>query len=134
MRWNRIVPAALVGGIAMWLASFVLHGIVMADTYVKYPEVFTQKQANPFWFLAIEFLIALPAAVLFSRTRSAWPAGIGGGAMFGFWVGAIGFFAQFFFPLVIEGFPYYLGWCWGGINLIVSVLLGAVLGVILPRA
>lgn len=133
MNWNRLVPAALVGGLAMWLASFVLHGMVMAATYAKYPEVFTQKAANPFSFLAIEILIALPAAALFARTRSAWAPGIGGGLTFGFWVGALSFFAQFFHPLVLEGFPYYLGWCWGGINMIVSLILGAVLGAILPR-
>ena len=47
--------------------------------------------------------------------------------------GMFGFFAQFFNPLVLEGFPYYLGWCWGGINLIVSLVLGLVLGAIVKR-
>jgi hypothetical protein len=34
----------------------------------------------------------------------------------------------------MEGFPYDLAWCWGGINLVVSLLLGAVLGAMIKRA
>ncbi len=83
MKWNRIVLAAVIGGIVMWLASFVLHGLVMGGTYVKYPEVFTQEEGN---------------------------------------------------PLVIEGFPYYMGWCWGGINMLVALCLGAALGGLIKKA
>lgn len=125
---GRILAAALVGGVVMWLASFVLHGVVMGATYMKYPDVFTQTASNPVWFLVIEVLIALPAAAIFARTRASWSPGVMGGLVFGFWIGFLGFFAQFFNPLVIEGFPYYLAWCWGGINVIVSLALGAVLG------
>ena len=134
MSWNRAIVAGLVGGIAMWLASFVLHGLIMGATYMKYPEVFSQEASNPLWFLVIEILIAIPAAVIFAKTRASWSAGVAGGIAFGFWIGAFGFFAQFFNPLVIEGFPYYLAWCWGGINMIVSLILGAVLGGIVKAA
>ncbi len=134
MKWNRIIVAAMVGGIVMWLASFVLHGLVMGGTYMKYPEVFIQEEGNPLWFLILEILIALPAAVLFAKTRGSWSEGIVGGVTFGFWVGALGFFAQFFNPLVIEGFPYYMGWCWGGINMLVALCLGAVLGALIKKA
>lgn len=130
MNWGRILVVSLVGGIAMWLAGFVLHGVVMASTYMKYP-VFTQTAASPVYFLLIEVLIALPAAALFSKTRASWGAGVAGGVAFGFWVGFLGFFAQFFNPLIFEGFPYYLAWCWGGINMIVSLILGAVLGMMI---
>jgi hypothetical protein len=125
--------AALVGGIVMWLASFVLHGLIMGNTYLRYPEVFTQEQTNPLWFLIIEVLIAFPAAVIFARTRASWSEGIAGGLTFGFWLGLVGSFAQLFSPLVMEGFPYYLGWCWFGINMIVALFLGGVLGVMIRR-
>jgi len=128
MNWTRIAVAGVVGGIVMWLASFVLHGLVMGNTYTRYPEVFTQEEGNPLWFLVIEILIALPAAVIFAKTRRSWKPGIVGGVVFGFWLGLFGFFPQFFNPLVIDGFPYYLSWCWGGINMIVSLILGAILG------
>jgi hypothetical protein len=128
MNWTRATLAALVGGIAMWLVSFVLHGMVMGSTYTKYPEVFIQAEGNPLMFLVVEILIAFPAAVIFAKTRGTWAAGIGGGVVFGFWLGLVGSFAQFFSPLVMEGFPYYLAWCWFGINLIVSLVLGGVLG------
>jgi hypothetical protein len=35
---------------------------------------------------------------------------------------------------VIEGFPYYLIWCWLGIDVIAFAAMGAVLGAILRRA
>lgn len=40
-------------------------------------------------------------------------------------------FAQHFSPLVMEGFPYDLAWCWFGITLIVSLVLGAVRGLMI---
>ena len=132
MNWSRIILAGLIGGVVLWLASFVLHGLVMGATYMKYP-VFTQEEKSPFYFLLIEILIALPAAIIFAKTRASWAAGIAGGVVFGFWIGLLSFFPQFFNPLVIEGFPYYLGWCWGGINMIVSLILGAVLGVMIKK-
>lgn len=134
MNWNRAILAGVVGGIVLWLASFLLHGFVMANTYVKYPEVFSQEQSNPLWFLLLEILIAIPAAIIFTKTRASWAAGVTGGLVFGFWLGVLGFFPQFFNSLVIKDFPYYLGWCWGGIQIIVSLLLGAVLGVMIKRA
>lgn len=123
--------AALVGGVVMWLVSFVLHGLVLGSTYMKYAEVFTQEQANPLSFLVIEVLIAFPAAVIFARTRGSWAPGLGGGLTFGFWLGLIGSFAQLFSPIVIEGFPYYLGWCWWGVNLITTLALGATFGLLI---
>lgn len=130
MNWTRIILAGVVGGLAMWIASFLLHGFVMGGTYMDYPDVFAQEASNPMWFLLIEILIALPAAIIFGKTRRSWSDGVAGGLAFGFWIGVFGFFAQFFNPLVIEGFPYFLAWCWGGINLIVSLILGTVLGAI----
>ena len=128
MNWNRTILAALAGGVATWLVGFLLHGVIMASTYTKYSEVFSQEQANPLSFLVVEIFIALPAAVLFARTRGSWAAGVGGGVTFGFWLGLVGAFTELFNPIVLEGFPYYLGWCWWGIHLITFVVLGAVLG------
>ena len=76
---------------------------------------------------------ALPAAIIFAKTRGSWAAGINGGLAFGFLLGLFGSFAQFFSPMVIEGFPYYMGWCWFGINLIVSLALGTMLGLVIRR-
>ncbi|UCF66281.1 MAG: hypothetical protein JSV80_10825 [Acidobacteriota bacterium] len=134
MNWTRTIGAGVVGGIVLWIAAFVLHGLVMGSTYMKYPEVFTQEEANPLWFLLIEILIAIPAAIIFAKTRGSWSAGVLGGVIFGFWIGLFGFFPQFFNPLVIEGFPYYLAWCWAGINMILSLILGAVLGGIIKAS
>jgi hypothetical protein len=133
MNWTRALVAGVVGGIVMWIADFLLHGFVMAGTYVKYPEVFTQEQSNPLLFLVIEILIGIPAAIIFAKTRRSWAEGVKGGLSFGFWIGLLGFFPQFFNSLVIKDFPYFLSWCWGGITLIVALILGIVLGLIIKK-
>ena len=132
MNSTRALITGLVGGVVLWIVSFVLHGLVLGGTYMKYP-VFTQEPANPAWFLFIEILIAIPAAMIFARTRASWAPGIAGGLVFGFWIGLFGGFAQFFNPLILEGFPYYLSWCWFGVNVISSLVLGAVFGVMIRR-
>lgn len=133
MNWTKILIAGLAAGIAMNLADFVMHGFILGSTYTEYP-VFTSEQANPLWFLLISVLIALFAAILFSKTRECWAPGVAGGATFGFWLGMVAFFSEFYNPLVLEGFPYFLAWCWGGTSLITGVVGGAVLGAVLKRA
>lgn len=124
MNWIRIIAAGVVGGVVTNLVSFVLHGIIMADTYTKYP-IFTKEEASPLWFFLIAICIGIPTAILFAKTYRCWGAGVMGGVKFGFWVGLVWFFAYMYNPIVLEGFPYFLAWCWGGINLIVFVVYGA---------
>ena len=73
------------------------------------------------------------ACVLFAKTRDSWGDGFMGGATFGFHVGLVVFFLQFYPALVIEGFPYYLSWCWGGIDLIGFTILGGMLGLLYKK-
>lgn len=128
MNWGRVTIAGVAAGIVIWLADYVMHVMIMGATYAKYPEVFTQEEASPFWFLLVSVCIALAAAILFAKTRKCWSAGVAGGVAFGFWLGLTAFFGPFYFPLVLLGFPYYLAWCWGGIHLIEGLIGGAVLG------
>ena len=128
MNWTRIALAGLAAGIVTWISDFVLHGMVMGPTYQRLSQVFSQTQANPAWFLLISFTIWLMAALLFARTRSSWAAGFKGGLSFGFFLGLVIFFQRFYDPLVIDGYPYYLAWCQGGISMIDSLLAGAVIG------
>jgi hypothetical protein len=130
MNWSKAVLAGVVAGVVTNIADFVMHGIIMEGTYSSLPEVFTQTQANPLYFVAISICVGIFAAILFAKTRGSWSAGWQGGAAFGFWLGMTAFFAQFYNPLVIDGFPYYLGWCWGGMNVISGVIGGSVLGAI----
>ncbi len=134
MNWSKVLLAGVVGGVAMNISEFIMHGLILAGTYESYPDVFTQEQANPLWFLLVALCIATAAAILFSKTRQSWADGAGGGATFGFWVGLIVFFPPFYSSLVIDGFPYFLSWCQGGANLVGAVVLGATLGVVIKRA
>jgi len=133
MKWSKALLAGLVAGLALTVADYVLHGLIMARAYVKYP-VFTQEPANPAHFLLIGVLISIFAAILFAKTRESWAPGLKGGLTYGFFLGLVGFFAPFYNPLVLEGFPYHLSWCWGGIHVIEFLVVGGVLGLMLRRA
>lgn len=132
MNWTKAIIAGVVAGFVLWLANFVMHGLIMANAYTKYP-VFSQEEANPILFLVIGILTSIMAAILFGKTRQSWGAGAMGGATFGFFLGLVAFFPQFYNSIVFEGFPYHLNWCWGGIVLIGMVIMGAVLGLMIKK-
>ncbi len=118
MNWSKTIIAGVVGGIVMNIADFVLHGVIMANTYARYPEVFRQDDAGAHYFFLVAIMVGIMVAILFSKTRSVWAEGLVGGATFGFFLGLAKFFMNFYNPLTIEGFPYYLSWCWGGSTLL----------------
>jgi hypothetical protein len=130
MNWTKILLAGIVGGILMNIANFIMHPVILGNIYTKYPDVFSQTQANPLWFLLIAILMAFFSALLFAKTRSCWADGWKGGATFGFYLGLVSFFAQFISSLVIDGFPYHLSWCWGGTALIGMTVMGLGLGLV----
>ncbi len=133
MNWQRALLAGVAAGVVLWIADFIMHGLIMAETYKKYPEVFTQEQANPFAFLLIAECIGIFAGILFGKTRQSWADSFKGGATFGFFLGMIAFWNRFYDALVVDGYPYYLSWCQGGMALIGAVIGGAVLGAIYRR-
>lgn len=129
MQWSKILMVGLVGGIVNAVYGFLMHGIVMGNSYRKYsPEVFrgAEDEPNMIWFVILPLLIGLVGAVLFAKTRASWQAGPKGGIMFGLWVGLIGLLGNFYSPLIISGYPYYLAWCTGGIIVIGWMIYGAV--------
>lgn len=126
MNWMKAVIAGVVGGIAVNLYSWLMHGIIMSATYTKYDTVFTQGDGSPLPFFAIAITVGIAGGILFAKTRSSWAEGLMGGATFGFYLGLVSFFSQFYNALVIADFPYYLSWCWGGISLGGWVLFGVV--------
>ncbi len=129
MNWTKIVLAGIAAGVVVWLADFVMHGLILGNTYMRY-DVFTKEAASPFMFLFVSVFVALFAALFFARTHGSWAAGWKGGATFGLFLGLAAFFTNHYNPLVLEGFPYYLSWCWGGTNLIDGVVGGTVIGLV----
>jgi NhaP-type Na+/H+ and K+/H+ antiporter len=134
MSWIKVVLGGIVGGVIATAVSFVLHGMVLGQTYVSLPEVFSQEEGNPVWFLLVSLVVVLVAAALFGKTRSSWAPGWQGGLTFGLGVGLLIGFSNFFFPLVIDGLPYYLAWCWLGVDVVTYGLSGVVLGALIPRS
>jgi hypothetical protein len=133
MNWTKVFVAGVAAGIVANLADFVMHGIIMADTYKSMPSVFTQEQASPFYFLAVSICTAIFFTILYAKTVDSWGGGWKGGASFGFWVGMVAFFPNFYNSLVIADFPYYLGWCWGGMTVISAILGGATVGALYKK-
>lgn len=133
MNWTKILLATVVGGVMMNITEFVLHGVILGNTYTKYPDVFTQTQANPVYFLVIAVMITLFAAILFSKTRNCWAGGWKGGATFGFFLGMVAFWTRFYDALTVDGYPYFLSWCQGGSALIALTLMGIGLGLVLKN-
>ncbi len=134
MNWTKTILAGVAAGFVTSLVNYLLHGVIMADTYVRYSDVFSQEQASPLFFFAVAIAIGIFFAILFAKTRDCWAEGAKGGMVYGFWLGMVAFFGNFYDPLVIDGFPYYLAWCHGGINLIIAVVGGVVVGLIIKRA
>ena len=129
MNWTKVAVAGVVGGIVMWLFDFLMHGIVLGQTYTEYP-VFTQEAANPAMFLVISFCIALTAAVIYAKTRDCWGGGAKGGILFGFLLGLFGSFPHFYNVLVLEGWPYFLCWAWAGISTLGMTIVGVVIALV----
>jgi hypothetical protein len=135
MQWSKVLIAGAVGGVVNAVYGFVMHALIMGNTYRKYtPEVFREDESGMAWFIIIPIVLGLVGGAFFAKSRSAWAAGPKGGAMFGFWVGLIGFIANFYTPLIYTGYPYYLTWCTGGILLIGWVIVGAVIGAMYKTA
>ena len=74
MNWTKILLGGVVMGIVMALVNYVLHGFIMANAYTSRPEVFAQEQANPAYFFLTAIIVALFAAAIFDKSRSAWGA------------------------------------------------------------
>ncbi|MFQ5639566.1 MAG: hypothetical protein ACE5IR_16395 [bacterium] len=127
MNWGKAVLAGAVGGLVVSVYNYLMHGVIMASTYTGH-AAFNQGPPKVAWFIVVAIVIGVMGGILFAKTRDCWGAGVKGGVTFGFFLGLVAFFAQFYWPLVINGFPYFLAWCWGGIILIGWMVFGAVAG------
>lgn len=130
MNWTRIALAGIAAGVVTNVCEFIVHGLLLSDTYARLPEVFDQTQATPLYFLVIAVGMALAMAVLYAKTRKCLPSGVKGGATLGFLVGLFVFFTDFYSSLVIADFPYYLSWCWGTASILFAVVTGSVVALI----
>jgi len=131
MNWSKTLLAGVLAGIAMMIANFVMHGIIMGPTYGRHPDLFVQEEGGIGGFLVVALIIGIGLAILFSKTRNSWAAGLVGGATFGLIAGIAPFFNNFYDHMIYNGFPYYLSWCHGGMDLIAYVIGGAVMGLVL---
>ncbi len=126
---SKTLLAGIIGGIAFTMVNWLIHGFVIGSVYTEHDQVFVQEQGNPLWHFLVGIVVAIAAAYLFKRTRSNWPDGLVGGACFGACVGAIVGFTNFNWPMIFDGYPYYLSWYWLAIDLVAYSVLGGVLAI-----
>ncbi len=131
MNWSKTLLAGVIAGVVMNIANFVMHGVIMGSAYTGLPDLFDQTGSGVAWFFVVSIAIGIALAILFAKTRGSWAAGLAGGATFGLIAGLVPFFLNFYDALVYNGFPYYLAWCHGGMDIIASVLGGAVMGLVI---
>lgn len=128
MNWGKAILAGAVGGVVVNLYSGLMHGFIMSETYKKHALL--SQNPSMIWLFVVSITIGIGGGLLFAKSRDSWGAGVKGGVTFGFWMGVVTFFAHFYNPLIFEGFPYFLSWCWGGITLIGWMVFGAVASLI----
>ncbi len=134
MNWSKALIGGLAAGVVVWLVDFLLHGIILGNTYAGYEVFQVEPQPSPFTFLWIEIAIFICVAILFAKTFDCWGGGWKGGAKFGLYFGIAVFFTGFFSAVVIKGFPYFLVWCQAGASLIAAIVGGAIIGLIYKPA
>ena len=127
MNWSKALSAGAAGGLILAVWSFLMHGVLLGNTYAAMPTLFRQD-TNPMWFPIVAIWIGIAGGLLFARSRPSWGPGVKGGMTFGFFLGLVSFAAAFYNSLIYIGFPYYLTWCWGTINLAGWMVFGAVVG------
>lgn len=123
---NRVLLAALAGGVAMFLAGWVVYGMLLMDTMREMnPGMATISKEPPvMWALIISNLLwGLLYALIFSR----W-AGINtlqGGAIAGAWLTAL---IALSIDLSFYGMSTIMTLNWMVVDVVASTVLGAVGG------
>lgn len=128
MNTQKAVLAGVAGGVGVAIWEFIAHGLIFGSTYANM-TIFRQD-TNMVWYPIVAIVMGIMAGLLFGKSRGSWGAGAKGGLTFGFFLGLVSFAAQFYNSLTFAGFPYYMDWCWGGINLISMLIFGAIAGAI----
>ena len=126
MNLNKALIAGAVGGFALSIVEFIGHGVLMADNYVNMPALFSQESGNELMLFLRSIIMGCVCGILFAKTRMSWGDGMMGGLQFGLLVGGVFFLDTFYHSMVFNGFPYWMNWAWGGINLVAWSVFGVV--------
>jgi len=133
MKSGKFWIAVLVAGVVMNVYDFVLHGVLMRDTYASNPDVFRQSD-NPTWFVIGDFVAVLVLAWFYDKVYGSFAGGLKGGLMYGIYAGILVCFPGFIFThLVFDGFTYGMAWTWIIAGIIWGGIAGAILGALYKK-
>ncbi|MFN0159126.1 MAG: hypothetical protein ACKVRP_13775 [Bacteroidota bacterium] len=128
MKSGKFWIAVLVAGLVVNVFDFVVHGMMLANTYMSMPDVFNQTE-DPTWFVVGDFIAVLVFAWFYDKVYASFGGGMMGGATYGLYAGVLVSFPTWIFAhLMIAGFPYGLAWTFTLLGIVWGVIAGAVLG------
>ncbi len=133
MKSGKFWLAVLAAGVVVNVYDFVMHGMILGNTYKSMPEVFNQTE-NPTWFIVGDFVAVLVFAWFYDKVYASFGGGTMGGLMYGLYAGVLVSFPTWIFNhLIFAGFPYGMAWQITLLNIIWGVIAGAVLGAIYKK-
>lgn len=128
MKSGKFWIAVLVTGVVVNIFDFIVHGMMLASTYMSMPDVFNQTE-DPTWFIVGDFIAVLVFAWFYDKVYSSFGGGMMAGATYGLYAGVLVSFPTWIFAhLMIAGFPYGLAWTFTLLGIVWGVIAGAVLG------
>lgn len=129
MNVKKLLLAAVAVGVVMNIFDFVVQSQLLAGYMAGLP-IFKKEFPIPMLVVG-DFVAALVFVWVFARVRSAFGAGLQGGALYGLYAGIlINFPTWIFAHLVFEGYPYGLAWVSTLVGVVWGVVAGAVAGAV----
>ncbi len=126
MKSSKFWIAVLVTGVAVNVFDYVLHGVLLRDTYASNPAF--REMNNPMWFIIGDFVAVLVMAWFYDRVYSSFAGGTKGGLTYGLYFGfVLSFPTYIFIHLMFNGFTYGMAW----MGIITGVIWGGIAGAIL---
>jgi hypothetical protein len=126
MNVKKTLLAVIVVAVLWWLTDFVIHGMLLMDTYKLTPNLWRpMEEMNMGLGIAKIILFALLYVLFYSNLVA--PKNVSQGVKFGLWYGLLGGLAMagcYLYMPISEG----LALSWFAANLVQSLIAGAAMG------
>ena len=125
-----LVKAVVAGGVVANVLDTVAHGFVLGDAYYS-RQTGLFATGSVAWFVLGNFVAVGVFVWVYLRVRQSFRYGARGGATFGLYAGVlIGFPTHIVLSLIIVDFPYGLAWAWTIHEVVWTVTVGAIIGLL----
>ena len=131
MQLNKALPAMVL--VLIWNMVFdnFLMGITMGSAMAQIPGM--TGTPSILWQTVGNVCSAFVLVWVYDRVRGAFPAGLGGGALFGFYTGVLINFPTWLYMTVYAGWPYRPTWHATLVLIVAAVVTGALVGLVYEK-